>query len=82
MVYEYKIYCDDCYKFAYLDGFIGHLGEGKIYHQHETFIDFMIEHGRCKIVILGQSADDLSRSDYSEFKKKQTSGETADKVKT
>jgi len=76
MVYEYKIYCDSCYKFAYLDGFIGDLGLGKIYHQHDTFMAFMREHGRCNIIILGQSADDLSRDDYSEFKHKPSSGET------
>jgi len=67
MVYEYKVYCDTCCKFAYLDGFIGNLGIGKIYHEHDTFIAFMMEHGGHEIVILGQSADDLKREDYEEF---------------
>ena len=70
MVYEYKVYCDDCCEFAYLDGFIGNLGYGKIYHQHDTFIAFMMKHGGHAIIVLGQSADDLSREDYSEFNEK------------
>lgn len=70
MVYEYKVYCDTCCEFAYLDGFIGHMGLGKIYHEHDTFIAFMMEHGGHDVVILGQSADDLEREDYSEFEVK------------
>ena len=68
MVYEYKVYCDDCCEFAYLNGFIGNMGWGKTYHEHDTFIKFMMKHGGHTIIILGQSADDLSREEYSEFK--------------
>lgn len=67
MVYEYKVYCDTCCEFAYLNGFIGDLGFNKIYHEHGTFIEFMMEHGGHTIIILGQSADDLEREDYKEF---------------